>query len=332
MKLPAAKDVHFDIDQYLNRFVPRNRINRLPKPLSRFLGYREKPAPPIGNIIQATWALVGAFCGLTVVTAVYKFGPGIAKYNPPVIVASLGAAAVLNYNVIATPLAQPRNAVVGNTLAALTGVCVAKLFMLLDDDFDAYRWLAGPLCCGCASWAMTMTNTVYPPGGATAILAATDPTVGALGWMFVPLVLLGSVLMVGVALVTNNLQRQYPVYWWTAEDVGRKRAAPRDGEEEDVESGGRGDEKRVREELDVEERGEGKERRIVITEDRIFVPEGFHFGVVDARFVELLRARLRGNDGSSRPPESEAGSNGTDLASSRDMLPSLKSQKSCEER
>ncbi|KAL0262110.1 hypothetical protein SLS55_003547 [Diplodia seriata] len=222
MKLPAAKDVHFDIDQYLNRFVPRNRINRLPKPLSRFLGYREKPAPPIGNIIQATWALVGAFCGLTVVTAVYKFGPGIAKYNPPVIVASLGAAAVLNYNVIATPLAQPRNAVVGNTLAALTGVCVAKLFMLLDDDFDAYRWLAGPLCCGCAS--------------------------------------------------------------------------------------------------------------IVITEDRIFVPEGFHFGVVDARFVELLRARLRGNDGSSRPPESEAGSNGTDLASSRDMLPSLKSQKSCEER
>ncbi|KAL1642103.1 hypothetical protein SLS58_005693 [Diplodia intermedia] len=339
MKLPAAKDVHFDIDQYLNRFVPRNRIHRLPKPLSRFLGYREKPAPPIGNIIQATWALVGAFCGLTVVTAVYKFGPGIAKYNPPVIVASLGAAAVLNYNVITTPLAQPRNAVLGNTLAALTGVCIAKLFMLDDDgsSFDAYRWLAGPLCCGCASWAMTMTNTVYPPGGATAILAATDPAVGALGWVFVPLVLLGSVLMVGVALVTNNLQRRYPVYWWTAEDVGRKRAAAaaRDGEGEDVEGVGRGDEKRAREELGVEEREEREERRIVITEDRIFVPEGFHFGVVDARFVELLRARLRGNDGSSPavpPSESEAGSNGTDLASSRDILPSLKSQKSCEER
>lgn len=363
MKLPAAKDVHFDIDQYLNRIVPHNRISRLPKPLSRFLGYREKPAAPIGNIIQATWALVGAFCGLTVVTAVYKFGPGIAKYNPPVIVASLvrtilhrsqptlffhhtpskhtfprltrttpqGAAAVLNYNVITTPLAQPRNAILGNTLSALIGVCVAKLFML-DPSFNQHRWLAGPLCCGCASWVMTLTNTVYPPGGATAILAATDATVGALGWVYVPVVLLGSVLMLGVALLVNNVQRQYPAYWWTAQDVGRE--ARKEG---DVEEVSRGNEKDVRGELGVEEAG-SLERKIVITEDHIFIPEGFNFGIVDAQFVELLRARLRSgssDDGAGAgydtpAPPSESGSNGTYLGS-RDMLPSLKSQKSHEE-
>ncbi|KAF4543525.1 Hpp family protein [Lasiodiplodia theobromae] len=331
MKLPAAKDVHFDIDQYLNRIVPHNRISRLPKPVSRFLGYRDEPAAPIGNIIQATWALVGAFCGLTVVTAVYKFGPGIAKYNPPVIVASLGAAAVLNYNVITTPLAQPRNAILGNTLSALTGVCIAKLFML-DPDYHQHRWLAGPLCCGCASWVMTLTNTVYPPGGATAILAATDATVGALGWVYVPVVLLGSVLMLGVALLVNNVQRQYPAYWWTAQDVGKD--ARKEGG--DVEKVSRGNEKDVREELGVEEVG-SLERKVVITEDRIYVPEGFNFGIVDAQFVELLRARLRNSSeggagaGYDTPaPPSESGSNGTYLGS-RDMLPSLKSQKSHEE-
>jgi hypothetical protein len=68
---------------------------------------------------------------------------------------------------------------------------------------------------------MTLTNTVHPPGGATAILAVIDPTVGAMGWMFVPLILLGSVLMVLVALLVNNISRRYPVCWWTPRDVGR---------------------------------------------------------------------------------------------------------------
>ncbi|OJD31646.1 hpp family protein [Diplodia corticola] len=379
MKLPAAKDVHFDIDQYLNRFVPHNRIHRLPKPLSRFLGYRAEPAPPIGNILQAAWALIGAFCGLTVVTAVYKFAPGIAKHNPPVIIASLvrpptplhhirsipptttttiqpntptnhsptpiqGAAAILDYNVIATPFAQPRNALLGNTLSALTGVCITKLLMLLTDDgpspssspspsFTAHRWLAGPLSCACASALMAVTGTIYPPGGATALLAATDPAVAALGWLYVPLVLLGSALMLAVALVVNNVQRQYPVYWWTAGSVGReeakekkkKKKAARKAARGVVESGSRrGDEgKGVRGEIavgDEEEEGEvedveeeevrdgGLERRIVITADRVFVPEGFDFGGVDAQLVESLQTRLRRDGGDASSSSSSSSS------------------------
>jgi HPP family len=73
---------------------------------------------------------------------------------------------------------------------------------------------------------MTLTNTVHPPGGATAVLAIVDPAVGALGWLFVPLILLGSVLMVLVALVVDNIQRRYPVYWWTPKDVGQNRKNP----------------------------------------------------------------------------------------------------------
>ncbi|EOD47712.1 putative hpp family protein [Neofusicoccum parvum UCRNP2] len=320
MKLPAAKDVHFDIDDYLNPFVPRSRISRLPKPLSRFLGYRDSPAPQVGNVLIATWALVGAFCGLTTVTAVYKFAPGISQYHPPVIIASLGAAAVLNYNVIQSPIAQPRNAVAGNTLAAITGVAIAKLFML-SPDFEDLRWLAGPLCCGAASWVMTLTNTVYPPGGATAILAATDPTVGHLGWMFVPVVLLGSIIMLGVALVTNNIQRQYPVFWWTPRDVG-KQTRP------DIESASRGDEKEVRK----GEEGATLQREIVMTEHYIVVPEDFDLNPAERQLLESLRARLRNADRYYNPSEapSDPESSGT-LHSSRGILPSLKSQKFHEE-
>lgn len=43
-----------------------------------------------------------------------------------------------------------------------------------------------------------------------------------MGWMFVPLLLVGNLLMLGVALLFNNLLRQYPVFWWTPQEVGQK--------------------------------------------------------------------------------------------------------------
>lgn len=44
----------------------------------------------------------------------------------------------------------------------------------------------------------------------------------ALGWKFVPIVLLDSTLMVVVACLFNNLLRQYPLYWWTPASTGRQ--------------------------------------------------------------------------------------------------------------
>jgi hypothetical protein len=64
---------------------------------------------------------------------------------------------------------------------------------------------------------MALTNTVHPPGGATAMLAVTDDTVLGLGWFFVPMVLVGSLLLLAAALLINNIQRRYPDYWWTLE-------------------------------------------------------------------------------------------------------------------
>ena len=70
---------------------------------------------------------------------------------------------------------------------------------------------------------MILTKTLHPPGGATAVLAATDTQLRGLGWYMLPLVLLSITLSQAVALFVNNIQRRYPVYWWTPDDLGKEK-------------------------------------------------------------------------------------------------------------
>jgi CBS-domain-containing membrane protein len=219
----STKDelLNWDIDRYLNPFVPHNRLYIFPKSISRWLGYRSAPAKEPATVLQWPITFLATVAGLCLVAAIGQYAPGIAQWQPPVIIASLGASAVLDFNTIKSPLAQPRNAVVGNTLAALMGVCAAKLFQL-NPAFDNIQWVSGAVGCALASLVMSFTGTIHPPGGATAVLASTEPHAIAMGWMFIPIVLLDSVLMQIVALIFNNLFRQYPVYWWSGAKVGRQ--------------------------------------------------------------------------------------------------------------
>ncbi len=82
---------------------------------------------------------------------------------------------------------------------------------------------------------MQLTGTLHPPAAATALIAALGGTgIENTGWLvsiltklctrlknrfhiqFVPLVAMGTVVLLIVALITNNLAdcSQYPVYWW----------------------------------------------------------------------------------------------------------------------
>jgi hypothetical protein len=139
-------------------------------------------------------------------------------------------------------LAQPRNAVVGHLLATTIGICVSKLFQL-SPDFDSLRWLGAAVACACATAAMSITKTVHPPAGATAMLAVADSSIEALGWFLLPVMMLGIALMMTTALLVNNLQRRFPVYWWTAEDLSaarRKKKKKIPSEEEGMEKHGNG--------------------------------------------------------------------------------------------
>ena len=85
----SRKDIHLDIDAYLNPFIPPNPIKWFPKPIARFLGHRDEPAKELGNIVISSWALVGAFLGLLITAATYKFSDHLQIYHPPILFASL---------------------------------------------------------------------------------------------------------------------------------------------------------------------------------------------------------------------------------------------------
>jgi len=299
-----ARDWNFDIDHHLNQIIPSSRIHRLPAPISRWLGHRAIPKKDVGNLLQAFWSFVGAFLGLAVIAAIFNNSPPIQGHHPPIFIASFvrycfklpqslfamdmssssfqGASAVLEYNVIKSPLGQPRNALLGHTFSALVGVAVTKLF-LYHEDFEKLRWIAGAIACGLASAVMLLTNTVHPPGGASALLAATLPEVTNMGWYFVGLVMLGTVLMLLVSLITNNIQRQFPTYWWTPVDLRDMRLARK----ESVPDG-----KGAIEPKDSESSIADMDQ-ICISAAGVELPRDLSLNAEEAELLERLRERLR---------------------------------------
>ena len=128
------------------------------------------------------------------------------------------------FGAIEAPFAQPRAIFFGHTISSIIGVAITKLFLHLpEDSFNSNLWLAGALCCATASTVMAITKTIHPPSGGTALIAATQADIRAMGWYYVPVVMLSSALMIAVGLITNNIQRQYPMYWWTSLPLSPKR-------------------------------------------------------------------------------------------------------------
>lgn len=129
---------------------------------------------------------------------------------------------MLQFCAIDSPLAQPRNAILGQLFGSVIGVGIAKLFAL-NPHAKALPELGGALACAITTAVMTMTHTVHPPAGATALLAVTSTT--DLGWLLIPNVLLGCALILAIALIINNILRQYPLYWWTSQNLAQQEAA-----------------------------------------------------------------------------------------------------------
>lgn len=306
-----AKEWEFDLDRYLNRIVPPSPLYKLPTPVTRFLGYRKEKHQDVGNVLGAFWSMVGAFCGLAVIAAVFNNTESIQRHTPPALIASFGASAILEYNAIKSPLGQPRNALLGHTFSALIGVGVSKLFQY-HSDYESIQWIAGATSCAIASAVMLLTGTVHPPGGASAVLAATEPAITAMGWYFVGLVMWGTTLMLFVALAINNIQRQFPMYWWTAMDV---RKAKR--EDEETIPNGRGGVERKQSEL--EQRYDQFNERIQITGAEVLLPEDLSLNAEETRVLETLKHRLRKRVDTDREQGGLRAVESTSLRSSTEM-------------
>ena len=139
--------------------------------------------------------LTGLVCGL-----VFGDHPQL-----PLIVAPVGASAVLLFAVPASPLAQPWSIVGGNTISALVGVSVVQ--------FVSDPMLAIGLAVSLAILAMSLTRSLHPPGGAAALTAVIGGAAVARAGFWFPLipVAINSLILVALGVLFHRLAgRQYP--------------------------------------------------------------------------------------------------------------------------
>lgn len=149
---------------------------------------------------------LGALLGLL---AVYHFSQWyLGPVGASMMVASMGATAVLLFAVPHGALSQPWSVIGGHAISAIVGVA-------------CQRWFPGEmytsaLAVGLAVSSMHYLRCIHPPGGATALIAVIGGTdIHALGYQYVfTPVLLNVASMLLVAVLFNGLfkWRRYPAH------------------------------------------------------------------------------------------------------------------------
>ena len=149
---------------------------------------------------------VGGFIAILSIFVVSRWAVGSAGAG--MLVASMGASAVLLFAVPHGQLAQPWAVMGGHVISAIIGVTCAQHI--------ANELLAASAAVGLAIGAMYYLRCIHPPGGATALSAVVGgETVHALGYQFVITPVLINVAIILVIAVLFNYAfpwRRYPVY------------------------------------------------------------------------------------------------------------------------
>ncbi|KQZ46621.1 hypothetical protein ASD54_21620 [Rhizobium sp. Root149] len=191
--------------------APRRRRNRIFQPILLGATLRDRLLGCFGAL---------AAIALTGMISAFLFN---GSSQLPLLVAPMGASAVLLFAVPASPLAQPWPIIGGNTISAAVGLLAA---MLIKDPV-----LATGVGVSLAIAAMSFTRSLHPPGGAaalTAVLGGSAVTGWGLLFPFVP-VALNSCLLVVFGLLFHKLSSHtYPHVAAPAGNVHQTRDLPSD--------------------------------------------------------------------------------------------------------
>ncbi|CAM4178243.1 CBS-domain-containing membrane protein [Paenibacillus endophyticus] len=147
-------------------------------------------------------ALIGAIGGFTAIAVLALLSELTASAW---MMAPFGATCVLAFGLWDAPLSQPRNIIGGHVISTLVG-------LLCLHFFGQSIWVMAAAV-GLSIGLMMLSKTTHPPAGA-------DPLVVILSgssWTFLLTpVLIGSVLIVVMALLINNMdkKRKYPTFWF----------------------------------------------------------------------------------------------------------------------
>jgi len=143
-------------------------------------------------LINALFSSLGAFVCIGFLAYLNSSIEGAIWLIPP-----FGASMVLVMAVYESPLAKPKNLLLGHILSALSGVII---FYLLGNTFVSLG-----LGVALAVFVMMITNTVHPPAGANPIIVIL--TGQSLNFVFLP-VAVGAVIIVVFAYLYNKLLKR----------------------------------------------------------------------------------------------------------------------------
>lgn len=169
--------------------------------LFSLFGVEQAPVSHAERIASAT----GGFVAILSILLVSQWAVG--SYAAAVIVASMGASAVLLFAVPHGPLSQPWPLIGGQIISAIIGVTIAR--------YVPDKVIAASLAVGLAIGVMYYLRCVHPPGGATALSAVLGgEAVHGLGYQYVITPILLNVIIIFLVGIVFNYPfkwRRYPV-------------------------------------------------------------------------------------------------------------------------
>tara|TARA_B100001248_G_scaffold256358_1_gene237296 strand:+ start:2314 stop:2820 length:507 start_codon:yes stop_codon:yes gene_type:complete len=118
---------------------------------------------------------------------------------------SFGATSVLVFGFPKAPFSQPKNVMGGNLISSVIGVTSFKMAQLGLYDLH----YAIPISVSLATMAMLKTDTVHPPAGGTAMIAAlgAEP-VASLGYQLIIPTIFGSSFLMSSSLIFNKILKK----------------------------------------------------------------------------------------------------------------------------
>ncbi|GAJ74576.1 hypothetical protein JCM18905_299 [Vibrio sp. JCM 18905] len=144
-------------------------------------------------------SLVAGGLGATLAIGVLSYAE-VSLTEVVLLMAPFGATAVLVFGgVPSSPLAQPKNVIIGHFITASIGIAFSQYVEITP--------ITLAIATGLGVSAMLITKTTHPPAGANPILIMAS---GQGGWsfLFTP-VLIGAVVIVLVGKALQLLQSQY---------------------------------------------------------------------------------------------------------------------------
>ena len=136
----------------------------------------------------------------TSVTIAFLLYLGVALSNTTLIMAPFGATAVLVFGLPKSPLAQPKNVILGHLITAFIGIFFVQFIGVSQIDLA--------VATGLGVSGMLLTKTTHPPAGANPLLIMMSGQ----SWLFlVTPVLVGAVVIVLMGKIMQIFQDRFVV-------------------------------------------------------------------------------------------------------------------------